>query len=444
VRVGARMEQITETVAARVGDPQRTRSWRIATALALLATGTFAVAVVWLFVAGVGIWAVNSPVGWGVAIASFVWWIGIGHAGTLISAVLLLCRQPWRDSINRMAEAMTLVAILCAGIYPILHLGRPQFFYWLVPYPAVSGYWPQFRSPLVWDLFAIATYGLVSLVFWYLGLVPDLATMRDRAQGWRARAWGVFALGWRGSSRQWTHHRRCYLLLAGLATPLVVSVHTVVSFDFAVTQLPGWHSTVFPIYFVAGALYSGLAMVLTLVIPVRAWFGLRELIDDGQLERLAKLMLAAGLFTSYGYFAELFFAWYAGEPSHLAQIREHLVGEFAPLYWTVIALNVGVLQLLWSRRVRQTPLALVAISILVNLGMWLERYLIVITSLERDDFMPSSWAGYTASVWDWLTLFGSFGVFALAMLLLLRYLPMISMAEVRERALASREEGDDG
>jgi molybdopterin-containing oxidoreductase family membrane subunit len=407
-----------------------------------LGAAVLIVAITWLFVVGVGVWGVNSPVGWGVAIASFVWWIGIGHAGTLISAILLLCHQPWRNSINRLAEAMTLFAIVCAGMYPILHLGRPQFFYWLVPYPATYDYWPQFRSLLVWDLFAVGTYATVSLVFWYLGLIPDLATMRDRATGWRAKAWAVFALGWRGSARHWARYRRCYMLLAGLATPLVVSVHTVVAFDFAVTQLPGWHSTVFPVYFVAGALYCGLAMVLTLVIPVRAWFRLHDLITRTQLEQLAKLMLAAGMFTAYGYFAELFFGWYSGEPSHLAQLRDNLAGPFAPLYWTVIALNVGVLQLVWFPQVRRHAVVLLVISILINVGMWLERYLIVITSLERDNFLPSSWGPYTATIWDWLTLLGSFGLFVALLLVFLRVVPMISMSEMRELELEPGEDED--
>ncbi len=436
------MTSITEAVAGRVGG-RELRSWRFGLALALALAGAalLTLAITWLFVVGVGIWGVNSPADWGIAIATFVWWIGIGHAGTLISAILLLCRQRWRNSINRFAEAMTLFAIVCAAMYPILHLGRPKFFYWLIPYPSTYGYWPQFRSPLVWDLFAIGTYGTVSLLFWYLGLVPDLATMRDRARGWRARAWAVFALGWQGSAGQWARQRSSYLLLAGLATPLVVSVHTVVSFDFAVAQVPGWHNTVFPPYFVAGAIYSGFAMVLTLVIPVRAWLGLRDFISDHHIDQCAKLMLAAGLFTSYGYFAELFFGWYSGDAGHLQDIAEHLYGSTAPLYWTVIAINVGLLQLLWFRRVRASSITLFVLAIMINVGMWLERYLIVITSLERE-FLPSSWGDYQATFWDWATLAGSLGQFATLMLLFIRFVPVISMAEMRELALAKPAEGE--
>jgi Ni/Fe-hydrogenase subunit HybB-like protein len=437
------MTSITAAVADRVADPRRTTSWRIAASVAALGVLILLTAITWLFWQGVGVWGVNSPTGWGIAIASFVWWVGIGHAGTLISAILLLCQQRWRNSINRFAEAMTLFAIVCAAMYPLLHLGRPEFFYWLLPYPSTYGYWPQFRSPLVWDIFAIGTYGIVSLVFWYLGLVPDLATMRDRASGWHARVWAFFALGWRGSSTQWVRHRRAYRLLAGLATALVVSVHTVVSFDFAVSQLPGWHSTVFPPYFVAGALYSGLAMVLTLVIPLRAWFDLGDFVTKRHVEMCAKLALASGLVTSYGYFAELFFGWYGGEPSDLTQIHEHLVGFSAPLYWTVIGLNVGLLQLLWFRRVRGCAPVLFVISIGINVGMWLERYLIVITSLERD-FLPSSWGHYTPTYVDWATLGGSFGLFLFLLLVFIRFVPMISMSEMRELAIEPELEGREG
>jgi Ni/Fe-hydrogenase subunit HybB-like protein len=426
------MTSITDAIAGRVGGPE-VRSPRFWTPLVigLLLVGLLTVSITWLFTFGVGIWGVHSPVSWGIAITTFVWWIGIGHAGTLISAVLLLAKQRWRNSINRFAEAMTLFAIVCAAMYPILHLGRPQFFYWLIPYPSTFGMWPQFRSPLVWDVFAISTYGLTSLLFWYLGLIPDLATMRDRSRGRRARLWGIFALGWRGAADQWARYRTTYLLFAGIATPLVVSVHTVVSFDFAVSQVPGWHATVFPPYFVAGAIFSGFAMVLTLVIPVRAWFRLHDFVTDRHIDQCAKLMLASGLFTAYGYITELFFGWYGGQTAHLAQIRSHLSGHTAPLYWTLIALNVGVPQLLWFRRIRSHTIVLFVISIAINVGMWLERFLIVITSLERE-YLPSLWREYHPTFWDWSTMIGTLGLFLTLMLLFIRFIPMISMTEMRE------------
>ncbi|PRQ06914.1 NrfD/PsrC family molybdoenzyme membrane anchor subunit [Enhygromyxa salina] len=435
------MSTITAAITGWVRDPQRKLAWRVAMGIASLGVLVLFVAIGWLFVAGVGVWGVGSPVSWGIAISSFVWWIGIGHAGTLISAILLLCRQRWRNPINRFAEAMTLVAIVCAAMYPLLHLGRPEYFYWLIPYPSTYAYWPQFRSPLVWDMFAIGTYGVVSLAFWYLGLIPDLATMRDRATGRRARVWALLALGWRGSATQWFHHRQAYNLLAGLATALVVSVHSVVSFDFAVTLLPGWHSTVFPVYFVAGALYSGMTMLLILLIPLRAWFGLHDFVRPRHIELCARLVLVAGLFTAYGYFAEQLFGWYAGDLSSVALVRSHSFGHSAPLYWTVIALNVGLLQLLWVARVRRNTWALFSIAVGINVGMWLERYLIVIDSLERG-FLPSGWGEYTATIWDWATLLGSFGLFAAFMLLFIRFVPMISMTEMRE--LLVEDDGDAG
>ena len=429
----ADMAAINELVAGNVQSPAHRRAWIVAALLAAAGLGLFLVSVLVLFTRSIGIWGVDIPVAWGVAIASFVWWIGIGHAGTLISAILLLARQPWRRSINRIAETMTLFAIVCAAIYPILHLGRPEFFYWLIPYPSTYGVWPQFISPLVWDLFAIATYGAVSLVFWYVGLVPDLATMRDRSTGRRARIYAVLALGWRGSARHWARHRQAYVLLAGMATALVVSVHTIVSFDFAVAQLPGWHLTMFPPYFVAGAIFSGFAMVLTLLIPIRAWLGLGAFVTDRHLDACARLMLTAGLIVAYGYAAELFFGWYGGDPHDRALVASHLGGRSAPLFWTVVALNVGTIQALWSRRVRRSARVLFALSILINVGMWLERYLIVVGSLEHG-FLPTTHGRYTATFWDWSTLAGTLGVFAFFMLLFLRFVPTMSMSELRETA----------
>jgi molybdopterin-containing oxidoreductase family membrane subunit len=402
----------------------------------------FLYAVGMLLVVGVGIWGIDVPVVWGFAIVNFVWWIGIGHAGTLISAILLLLHQKWRTSINRFAEAMTLFAVACAGLFPLLHLGRPWFFYWLFPYPNTMGVWPQFRSPLVWDVFAVSTYFLVSLVFWYLGMIPDLATLRDHAPTRLQRTlYGLFALGWRGSVTHWQRYEKAYLILAGLATPLVLSVHTVVSFDFAVAILPGWHSTVFPPYFVAGAIYSGFAMVLVLAIPIRELYHLKDFITDRHLNNSAKVMLATGLMVAYGYFIEALMAWYSGNVYERYAQWNRAFGPYALAYWACITCNVIIPQSLWWWRVRASRVGLFLVSLVVLLGMWLERYVIVITSLHRD-YLPSSWGMYAGSGWDWATLIGSTGLFFFLMLLFLRFLPMISMAEMRD--LLPRADGGSG
>ncbi|MBI2897020.1 MAG: polysulfide reductase NrfD [Deltaproteobacteria bacterium] len=407
------------------------RAWTAGIAVALLLLLGFLYGTTYLLAVGVGIWGVNAPVGWGFAIINFVWWIGIGHAGTLISAILLLLRQPWRTSINRLAEAMTLFAVACAATFPALHLGRPWLFYWLVPYPDTMGLWPQFRSPLVWDIFAVSTYGIVSLLFWFVGLVPDLAAMRDRARGRAARmAFGVLAMGWRGSAEHWRSYETAYLLLAGLATPLVVSVHTVVSFDFAVSVIPGWHSTIFPPYFVAGAIFSGFGMVLCLVIPLRRLYRLEDFITDKHLDAMAKLLLASGLIVAYGYGMEAFMAWYGGGTYEVYAQTNRFRGPYAPTYWSLLVCNVLVPQLLWSRRVRRAAWALFAISLIVLAGMWLERFVIVVTSLHRD-FLPSSWGMYAPTRWDWVLLVGSLGLFGALMFVFVRLLPMISIFEVR-------------
>src|SRR5207248_6415306 len=391
----------------------------------------FLLAVCWLFYKGVGVWGVNIPVGWGFAIVNFAWWIGIGHAGTLISAILLLLHQEWRTSINRFAEAMTLFAVACAGLFPLLHLGRPWFFYWLLPYPNTMGLWPQFRSPLVWDVFAVATYFTVSLLFWYVGLVPDLATLRDRSQSRVGRVvYGILAMGWRGSARHWHRYEIAYLLLAGLATPLVVSVHTVVSFDFAVAILPGWHSTIFPPYFVAGALFSGFAMVLTLAIPIRFAYGLQDFITLRHLENMAKILLATGLLVTYGYLMEGFMAWYSGDEFERYVTLNRMLGPYAPWYWVLLFCNCLLPQALWFKRLRTNVQLLFVIALLVNVGMWTERYVIVVTSLHRD-FLPSSWGMYHPTVWDWATFAGTIGLFLCLMFLFLRFLPMISIFEMR-------------
>jgi len=406
--------------------------------------GTFAgallffYAVGYLFAVGVGIWGVDIPVAWGFAITNFVWWIGIGHAGTFISAILLLLRQEWRTSINRFAEAMTIFAAGIAGLWPILHLGRPWFFYWIAPYPNIMDLWPQWRSPLVWDFFAIATYILVSLLFWYMGLIPDLATLRDRATGrFRRLIYGGLALGWRGEARQWQRYETTYLLLAGLATPLVVSVHSVVSLDFAVGNTPGWHSTIFPPYFVAGALFSGFAMVLTLAIPLRGAFRLHDFITARHLDLAARVMLATGLLVAYGYTVENFMAFYGGDGYEIAMVENRLGGPYAPVYWTLLACNVLIPQALWLRCVRLNVYALFAVSVVINLGMWLERFMIVVTSQHRD-FLPSSWGMFYPTLWDLILLFGSIALFFALFLLFVRFLPAISIAEMREEL---RQEG---
>ncbi len=400
-------------------------------------------AIGYVLIRGVGVWGINIPVGWGFAIVNFVWWIGIGHAGTLISAVLLLLNQKWRTSINRFAEAMTLFAVGCAGLFPLLHLGRPWFFYWLFPYPSTMGVWPQFRSPLVWDVFAVATYFTVSLLFWFVGLIPDLATLRDRATTRTSRiTYGMLAMGWRGSAMHWHRYEVAYLLLAGLATPLVVSVHTVVSFDFAIAILPGWHSTIFPPYFVAGAIYSGFAMVLTLAIPLRAVYHLEDFITMRHLENMAKVMLATGLIVAYGYLMELFMAWYSGNVYEGFTAWNRIVGPYGPAYWALILCNVVLPQALWFKRVRTNVPALFALALVVNLGMWLERFVIVITSLHRD-FLPSSWGMYSPTFWDWAVFTGTIGLFVALVFLFIRFLPMISIFEMRELVSETQDRSAD-
>lgn len=393
------------------------------------------VAVGWLLLRGVGIWGVNQPVAWGFAIVNFVWWIGIGHAGTFISAILLLLHQHWRTSINRFTEAMTLFAVACAGLFPLLHLGRPWVFYFLLPYPDTMRMWPQWRSPLVWDVFAVSTYFTVSLVYWYIGLVPDLATMRDRAkQRWIKIIYGIGALGWRGSAKHWARYEMAYLLLAGLATPLVLSVHSVVSLDFAVAMLPGWHSTIFPPYFVAGAIFSGFAMVLTLLIPVRAAYGLTDVISERHLDLAAKVMLATGLMVALGYASEHWMAWYSDESNEEFLALNRMFGPYWPVWWTTMTCNVLVPQLLWWRKMRTSPVPLFIISILVNVGMWAERYLIVVVSLHRD-FLPSSWGKFHGTIWDWSTFLGTIGLFFTLIFLFVRLLPMIPIAEMRKQTV---------
>ncbi|RPI26745.1 MAG: hydrogenase [Acidobacteria bacterium] len=422
---------VTDKISGIVLTRHTPRSWFLAFGVGFLLLMMFLTAVTYLLFVGTGIWGINVPVAWGFAIINFVWWIGIGHAGTLISAILLLMRQEWRTSINRFAEAMTLFAVACAGLFPVLHMGRPWLAYWMLPYPNTMNLWPQFRSPLIWDVFAVSTYGTVSFMFWFVGLIPDFATMRDKAQHPALRMfYGLLAMGWRGSAVHWHRYETAYLLLAGLATPLVVSVHTVVSFDFAVSVIPGWHTTVFPPYFVAGAIYSGFAMVLTLVIPIRAIYGLEDIITVRHLRNMAKVMLATGLIVAYGYLMEIFMSWYGANSYEQFVTRNRMLGPYAPVFWSLILCNILVPQLLWSRRVRDNVAVLFVIAVVVNIGMWLERYVIVVTSLHRD-YLPSSWGMYGGTIWDYMTFAGTIGLFLSLLYLFIRVLPMISIFEVR-------------
>jgi len=423
---------ITDKIASIVLTKSAPIPWYVAAGIGFLLTMVLFYALGYLVVKGTGIWGINIPVGWGFAIINLVWWIGIGHAGTLISAILLLLNQEWRTSINRFAEAMTLFAVACAALFPLFHTGRPWLAaYWLLPYPNTMGIWPQFRSPLIWDVFAISTYATVSLLFWLMGLVPDLATLRDKAaHPALKKLYGILALGWRGSARHWWRYEKAYLLMAGLATPLVLSVHSVISFDFAIGIIPGWHATIFPPYFVAGAIYAGFAMVLTLAIPLRAMYGLQDFITMKHLDNMAKVMLVTGLIVFYGYTMEAFFGWYSANEFEQYMILNRMTGPYAALYWALIFCNGVVPQVLWSRKVRHSIPALFAVAMVVNVGMWLERFIIVVTSLHRD-FLPSSWGMYSPTVWDWATFIGTIGMFVMLMFLFVRVLPMISIFEMR-------------
>src|SRR6516225_6504536 len=364
---GHTYRSVTDKISAIVLARGTRRGWWIGFAIALSLFLVLNLALAYLLAVGVGVWGINRPVMWGFAITNFVWWIGIGHAGTLISAFLLLMRQQWRTSINRFAEAMTIFAVACAGLFPLLHMGRPWLFYWLIPYPDTMGTWPQFRSPLVWDVFAVSTYATVSILFWFVGLIPDLATLRDRAKNRAAQiVYCVLAMGWRGSAVRWSRYEMASLLLAGLATPLVVSVHTVVSFDFTIAIVPGWHSTIFPPYFVAGAIYSGFAMVLTLAIPLRKLYRLEELITMRHVENMAKLMLATGMIVSYSYIVEAFMAFYSGNPYERYEVVNRAFGPYGWIYWLLIATNLLIPQALWSARCRKSVTAIFLVALSVN------------------------------------------------------------------------------
>jgi Ni/Fe-hydrogenase subunit HybB-like protein len=391
-------------------------AWYVCLAISLGMLSLLGVSVAYLFWEGVGIWGNNNPVAWAWDITNFVFWVGIGHAGTLISAVLFLFRQKWRTSVNRFAEAMTIFAVMCALIFPGIHVGRV---------------WPNFRSPLLWDVFAVSTYFTVSLLFWYTGLLPDLATLRDKAKSKIAKiSYGIFALGWRGSNRHWSNYEKAYQILAGLSTPLVLSVHTIVSFDFATSQLPGWHTTIFPPYFVAGAIFSGFAMVINLMIIARWLFKLENLVTIRHFENMAKVILLTGSLVGYAYAMEFFIAWYSGNPYETFAFVNRAFGPYSWAYWTMISCNVISPQLFWFKKMRTSPVALFIIAVFVNIGMWFERFVIIVTSLHRD-FLPSSWAYFTPTFWDVSTFIGSWGLFFTMFCLFVRFLPMVAIAEVK-------------
>jgi molybdopterin-containing oxidoreductase family membrane subunit len=423
--------RITDNVARIAETPKPPRAWYIAFAISSALLVMFVANIAYLIYTGIGVWGNMNPVAWAFDIINFVFWVGIGHAGTLISAILYLLRQGWRTSINRFAEAMTIFAVMCAAIFPGIHTGRPWFAYWLAPIPNQMSMWPQFRSPLEWDVFAVGTYATVSLLFWYMGMIPDLATFRDRATTTVRRVvYGIFAMGWRGSSRQWHRYEKAYLLLAALATPLVLSVHSVVSFDFATSQLPGWHTTIFPPYFVAGAIFGGFAMVVTLAVPARQFFGLKRIIQLDHIELMNKIILATGMLVGYAYGMEFFIAWYSGNEYEQFTFINRAFGNYAWAYWTMITCNVVAPQLFWSKRLRRNLWVTFAVGVVVNIGMWFERFVIIVTSLARD-FLPGSWGYYRPTIVDYMTLAGSFGLFFTLFLLFCRYLPMVAMAEVK-------------
>jgi molybdopterin-containing oxidoreductase family membrane subunit len=428
---GHSFKSVTEKVSRIVLTSHTPLGWWFGFLLAGSVVGILLTAITWLFLKGVGIWAITIPVAWGFAIINFVWWIGIGHAGTLISAILLLFKQGWRNSINRFAEAMTIFAVVCAGMFPLIHVGRPWLGYWLFPYPSTMNYWPQFRSPLLWDVFAVSTYATISVVFWYLGMIPDLATLRDRSQSKFGQFfYGLMAVGWRGSVRHWVRYETASLLLAGLATPLVLSVHSVISLDFSVALLPGWHTTIFPPYFVAGAIYSGFAMVLTLAIPIRRFYHLEDLITIRHIDNMGKVMLATGMIVAYGYSTEVFMSWYSASHWEYFMMWNRMFGPMGWSYWVLITCNIALPQLMWIRKFRSNVGLMFLMSLIVNTGMWFERFVIVVTSLTRD-YLPSSWGTYRATKWDYATFLGTLGLFTFLFLLFVRFLPMIPMSELR-------------
>ena len=427
---GLTLGDLTDTVCDVIERPAPKLWFPLISLTALLAGVLFGL-IGYLIFTGTGIWGNNSPVNWGFPIVNLVFWIGIGHAGTLISAVLFLFRQKWRTSINRFAETMTIFAVICAGIWPGIHVGRIWVVHYIFPIPFSQEVWPNFRSPLVWDVFAIGTYMIVSIMFWYMGQMPDFATLRDRAKTkTRQRVYGALALGWRGSNRQWQRYEKAYLLLAGLATPLVLSVHSVVSFDFATSQLPGWHTTIFPPYFVAGAVFGGFAMVMTIAIPARKWLRLENIITPHHLDMMAKILLATGTMVGYAYAMEFFIAWYGGNQIEMFAFINRATGPYAVAYWIMVSCNVIIPQLFWFKKIRHNILILWIVAVLVNVGMWFERFVIIVTSLTRD-FLPAAWGMFKPTWVDIAMLIGSFGLFATLFLLYMRFGPIVAMAEVK-------------
>ena len=431
IEPGHTFGSVTDKISALALRKRTPIGWFLGFTLSFAVANVLMFTIAYLLMTGIGIWGNMMPVAWAFPIVNFVFWIGIGHAGTLISAILFLLRQNWRTAINRFAEAMTIFAVICAGVFPGVHIGRPWMPYYMFPIPNQMDMWPQFRSPLEWDIFAVGTYATTSVLFWYMGMIPDFATFRDRSKSTiRRLAYGILAMGWRGSSRQWHRYERAYLILAALATPLVLSVHSVVSFDFATAQLPGWHATIFPPYFVAGAIFGGFAMVVTLAVPARQFFGLKRIITIDHLELMNKVLIATGLMVGYAYGMEFFIAWYSGSEYEGFTFVNRAFGPYAWAYWTMITCNVISPQLHWFKRVRRNPWATLLIGMVINVGMWFERFVIICTSLARD-FLPSSWGYYVPTAWDFATLGGSFGLFFTLFLLFCRYLPMVAMSEVK-------------
>jgi molybdopterin-containing oxidoreductase family membrane subunit len=425
-------EAITEKLATIVLNPRPPLIWVIVTALGFVGLNVMLMSITWLILEGTGIWGNNQPTGWAWDIINFVWWIGIGHAGTLISAILLLMRQTWRASINRFAEAMTIFAVMCAGLYPLLHTGRPWCDYWLFPYPNILAMAPQTRSPLEWDVFAVSTYFSISILFWYLGLVPDIATLRDRARHPLVKAlYAAFATGWTGSAKHWFRYEQATNILAGLSAPLVLSVHTIVSFDFAVGIVPGWHTTIFPPYFVAGAVFAGFAMVLTFGLPLRVLYGVKQYITEKHIDWMAKITLATGLIVFYGYILEMFFGWYSGNIYELALVNNRLFGPYKWFYYALIFCNGIAPQILWSPKMRRNIPVLWILSLIIGVGMWLERFVIIPMSLTRD-FLTSSWGYYSPTFWDWALFLGTMGFFTFMLFMFIKVLPFINIFEIRE------------
>ena len=423
---------LTRTLYNNIWHPPK-RGWWILFGICLLGVGMYTTSILITVTQGIGVWGNQIPVGWAFDIINFVWWIGIGHAGTLISAILLLFQQKWRTSINRFSEAMTIFAVMCAAVYPILHTGRPWFSaYWLFPWPNTMSIWPQFKSPLMWDVFAVSTYFITSLLFWFMGLIPDLAGLRDRTESRVARTiYGLFSLGWRGSAQQWTHWHTAYNLLAAFSTPLVLSVHTIVSWDFAVGLMPGWHATIFPPYFVAGAVFSGFAMVMSLMIPARHFLNLKHVVTMKHLENINKVILTTSMIVGYGYLMEYFCAFYSGNRFESYIFTQRLIGAYWPVYWTLLACNVVIPHLFWFKRARTNIPLMWIVSIFVNVGMWTERFIIIVGSLYND-FLPSKWHIYIPRPVDFGVFFGSMFFFGMLFLLFLRFLPPVAVAEMKE------------